>query len=186
MSSKKNETKKKLLTATVNLLEVVENPEDITIRKIAETAGVGVGLINYYYESRDQLIHEAISSRMGSVATVMENIEEDVIDPVKYLKEMLITMADIGIKDSKMNKYSAEYELVKGDFSLCLYLLPILRRIFNEKKTEVELRLLAIQIIVAFQSIYLRQEAFHMFTGLDIENRCDRELAINMIINNLV
>ncbi len=186
MSSRKNVSKKKLLDATAVLLDTTDNPDDITVRKIAEAAGVGVGLINYYYESRDQLIHEAVSLKMASLASIMEHQEDSSNDPVQYLKEMLISISDIGMKDRKMYKISAEYELLNGDFGTCLYLLPILRKIYNGKKSETDLRLLAFQIIIAMQSISLRQQAFHMYSGIDIENKSGRDGLINLIIDNLI
>jgi AcrR family transcriptional regulator len=186
MSTKKETAKRKLLEAAASLLEATENPDDVTVRKIAEMAGVGVGLINYYFESRDQLIHEAIAMKMVSLASFIENHDEYRNNPVQYLKNLLISMSDIGMKDRKLNKVSAEYELLNGDFSVCLYLLPALREIYNGKKSETELRLLAYQIIIPFQSIYIRQQAFHMYSGINIENKNERDYLIGSIVDNLI
>lgn len=186
MSTRKEAAKRKLLEATASLLETTVNPDDITVRQIAETAGVGVGLINYYFESRDQLIHEAVSMKMDSLASFVANQDEYTNDPIQYLKNLLISMSDIGMKDSKLNKISAEYELLNGDFSACLYLLPVLRKIYNGKKSETDLRLLAYQLIIVFQSIYIRQQAFHMYSGINIENKSERDLLISLIVDNLL
>ena len=186
MNSRKETAKKKLLDATTALLDTTDNPDDITVRKIAETAGVGVGLINYYFESRDQLIHEAVSLKMDFLASIMKNQDDGSSDPKQNIKHILISMSDIGMKDQKMNKISVEYELLNGDFNACLYLLPILRKIYNGQKSETDLRLLAFQIIIAFQSIYLRQQAFHMYSGINIENKSERDCLISSIVDNLI
>lgn len=186
MCSKKEETKKKILEVTMALLDTVENPDDITVRKIAESAGIGVGLINYYYESRDNLINEAVSTKMESMAEIMDNLSGNLSNPIKYLKEMLMTMSDIGMKNSKISRFSIEHELLKGDFRICLYLLPVLRKIYNDSKQETDLRLIAFQIIAAMQSVYLRREAFLMLTGIDIEIKKDRDKLIESILDNLL
>ena len=186
MGSKKEETKKKIMEVTIALLDSVENPDDITVRKIAESAGIGVGLINYYYESRDNLIKEAVSMKMESMAEIMEKLSGDLSNPIKYLKEMLMTMSDTAMKNNRLNKFSIEYDLLKGNFRICLYLLPVLRKIYNDSKPETDLRLIAFQIIVAMQSIYLRQEAFHMLTGIDIEIKKERDKLIDSIVENLI
>lgn len=186
MSSKKEETKKKIMEVTMNLVDSVENPDDITVRKIAESAGVGVGLINYYYGSRDNLIKEAASMKMESMAEIMEKLDGDLSNPVKYLKEMLMMMSDTAMKNSRFSKFSVEYDLLKGNFRICLYLLPVLRKIFDESKSETDLRLIAFQIIVAMQSVYVRQEAFHMLTGIDIEIKKERDTLIDSIVDNLI
>ncbi len=72
MGSKKEATKKKIIGATLDLLDQSENPEDITVRKIAEAAGIGPGLISYHYQSRDNLINEAVSIKLMSLAAIME------------------------------------------------------------------------------------------------------------------
>lgn len=186
MGSKKEDTKKKIIEVTNKLLDAAENPEDITVRKIAEAAGIGVGLINYHYASRDNLIKEVISMKMESLAEIMEKLDGDLSDPTKYLKEMLMMMSDTAMKNHKLNKFSVEYDLLKGNFRVCLYLLPVLRKIYNGGKSETDLRLIAFQIIVAMQNVYLRQEAFHMLTGINIEIKNERDTLVNSIVDNLI
>jgi AcrR family transcriptional regulator len=186
MGSRKEETKNKIMDITVNLLETEQNPNDITVRRIAQEAGIGVGLINYYYGSRDNLMKEAVSVKMESIAEIMGNLDKELSNPMEYLKTMLVIMSDTAMKNSKLNKLSAEYDLIKGDFRICLYLLPILRKIYPDGKSETDLRLIAFQIIVAMQSIYLRQEAFHMLTGIDIGIKRERDALIGSIVDNLI
>ncbi|MFT8313731.1 MAG: hypothetical protein ABF633_05675 [Clostridium sp.] len=76
--------------------------------------------------------------------------------------------------------------MLKGNFRVCLYLIPVLRKIYNDSKSETDLRLIAFQIIVAVQSVYLRQEAFHILTGIDIDIKRERDNLINSIVNNLI
>jgi hypothetical protein len=107
-------------------------------------------------------------------------------DPVGYLKEMLIMMSDIAIKNSKLNKISVEYELLKGDLKICLTLLPILRKIFEGKKSEAEIRFIAYQIIVTTQSIYIRQDAFYLYSSVNIENKAERDELLKELVDNLI
>lgn len=186
MTSKKEETKKRIIEATSDLLDSVENPEDITIRQIAEEAGIGVGLINYHFASKEKLMNEVISIKMQSMAGTLEKLEEYKGDPIKYLKGMLINMSDVAVKNRSLSKMSIEYDLLKGDFKICLYLLPILREIFKDNKSETNLQLIAFQIIVATQSVFLREEAFHMLTGINIEVKAERDCLIDSIVDNLI
>ena len=186
MASKKEETKKKIIEVTTALLDTVENPDNITIRQIAELAGIGVGLINYHFTSRENLMYEAVSVKMESLAGTMDNMDQYKDDPLKYLKEMLINMSDIAMKNRRFNKISVEYDLLKGNFKICLYLLPVLRKIYGDSKSETELRLIAFQIIVTTQSIYLRDDAFHMLTGINVEVKTERDNLLNTIVDNLI
>jgi AcrR family transcriptional regulator len=186
LSTKKEETKKKILEVTVDLLDTIENPDNITVRKIAQAAGVGAGLINYYFESRDDLIKAAVAQKMVSMAEIMESLKEDSGNPKEYLKNVLTAMSDTAMKDRRLNKISAEYDLVKGDFKICLYLQPVLRKIYQDSKSETDLRLIAFQLIVTLQSVYLRQDAFHLLTGIDAGIKKERDNLINSIVDNLI
>ncbi|MBP5331919.1 MAG: helix-turn-helix transcriptional regulator [Lachnospiraceae bacterium] len=61
MSAK--ETKEKILKCTTELiLERGGDISNVTIRTIAARAGIGVGLTNHYFESKEQLVEECIES----------------------------------------------------------------------------------------------------------------------------
>ncbi len=61
MSAK--ETKEKILKCTTELiLERGGDISNVTIRTIAARAGIGVGLTNHYFSSKEQLIEECIAS----------------------------------------------------------------------------------------------------------------------------
>lgn len=186
MSLKRDDTKKRILEVTMDLLESTENPDDVTVRRIAEAAGIGTGLINYHFNSRDNLVKEAVTGKMESLAEIIEKLDGDSSNPKKYLEETLIAMSDTAMKNHKLNKLSVEYDLLKGDFRIYLYLIPVLKKIYNESKSETDLRLISFQLIVTMQSIYLRQEAFHMLTGINIELKSERDSLIKSIVQNLI
>lgn len=54
---KKNSTKERIVKSTIKLMQASKgNPRTITIRDIAQKAKVGVGLINYHFQSKDKLL----------------------------------------------------------------------------------------------------------------------------------
>lgn len=185
MGDKSAETKARILKATQRLLEGTD-PEKITIREIAAEAGIGIGLINYHFKTRDNLIREAVGTRLTSMAEIMENLEGDAGNPAEYLKRMLKAMSDVAMKNPKLTRVSVEYEMLKGNYRICLYLLPALKAATRGERSETELRLIAFQIIVALQNVYLRQDAFHFLTGIDIEKKDERDKLIHSIVDNLI
>ncbi|MGV8906076.1 MAG: TetR/AcrR family transcriptional regulator [Acetobacterium sp.] len=186
MISKKEETRKRILAVTAALLNATENPDEVTVRKISEMAGVSVGLINYHFISRENLLHEIVSQEMQSVAGTFEMVNNYEDNPLKFLKEKLIHMSDMAMQNRMFNKISLEHDMIKGDFEICLYLVPILKEIFGECKSETQLRLVAFQIIVATQSIFLRQEAFQKLTGINVEIKEERDDLINSIVDDII
>ncbi len=52
MKSNDKDARERIIEVTLNLLNEVDDIEEITVRKIAERANVGVGLINYHFKQR--------------------------------------------------------------------------------------------------------------------------------------
>nr|HML49486.1 TetR/AcrR family transcriptional regulator [Clostridia bacterium] len=65
---KSKKTREKILEAALALLEEGgRDVESITIRGIAERAGVSVGLINHHFGSKEQLIEQCVQRIIGGV-----------------------------------------------------------------------------------------------------------------------
>ena len=56
----KVETKEHILNAAVKLIQEGREPADITVRDIAAEADVQVGMINYYFRTKDELMYQAV------------------------------------------------------------------------------------------------------------------------------
>lgn len=62
------ETKELIIRETIKLIQEMNgNVEQITIRKIAERSGVGVGLINHYFESKKTLLETCVQKVISGV-----------------------------------------------------------------------------------------------------------------------
>ena len=60
-TEKSLQTKQRIQAATTDLIQRSEgNLAQVTMRAIAQQAGVSVGLINHYFTSKDQLIEACV------------------------------------------------------------------------------------------------------------------------------
>ncbi len=63
--------KEKLIMVTIELITGGGgNIEDITTRAIAQKAGVGVGLVNYHFQTKDNLIEICVGRIIRNVISV--------------------------------------------------------------------------------------------------------------------
>src|SRR5215472_17800248 len=51
-------------------------PDAITFRRVAERAGVPLGSLTYYFESREELLREAFRLYLSEAAAFVRNVEE--------------------------------------------------------------------------------------------------------------
>ena len=76
------ETKEKILKCTTELiLERGGDIRGVTIRMIAERAGIGVGLTNHYFSSKEQLVKECIDSVFEELFGILTGKKEAETEP---------------------------------------------------------------------------------------------------------
>src|SRR5512145_1474653 len=125
MTTDELDPKKRILQAAMELLNEKE-PQGITVRKIAERAGVGIGLINYHFQSKDRLLNEAVGGSMGvAAARWLDANEEEYPDPVLRLKNLLKETSTIGVRFPALLQIALSFELQHGNFSVPQLIVPI-------------------------------------------------------------
>lgn len=184
--NKEINAKDKIIKATIEILNEVGEPDKITIRQIAERANVGVGLINYHFQTKEKLLYTAVSDTMSEMAVQLQMLNADENeDPVQKLTTMLIELTDFAARHSKMSLILAAYDLEQGNMETPLYLMPILRKIYGNRKEEIEMRIIALEIITTLQVICTRSEVFKLYSGIDINIKSQRDTLINTIIKSV-
>jgi AcrR family transcriptional regulator len=179
-----NETKEKILRTAQAMLQEGLSAEDITVRQIAARAGIGIGTINYHYQSKDKLLSDAVSGLMTVLANELE-YDNGISDPFQKLKQFLMTIGEMSLKYYEISRIHVTYELEQGDFSICYYIVPLLKEIFKSTRNETEIKLVAIELITSMQSIFLKKEAFFRYTGINLQDPGQREEALNIFLKRL-
>jgi len=77
-------------------------------------------------------------------------------------------------------------EITEGHMQAPLYLIPILKEMFGDDLDEMQLRIIALQILQPLQLSALNPSAFHMYSGIDISDPEQRNRFIDMLIDNLI
>jgi AcrR family transcriptional regulator len=180
-------TKEKILAATVALLKEEENPDRITVRQIAERAGVAVGAINYHFQSKDSLVNRAIRQMITDAATPWyESARRDDSDPATQLRQLTKDGVTAAFRYHKMSTHSLIYWVLNSEFEVETQILPLLREIYGQRKGETELRLLAFELVTTIQVAVLRRDAFRRFVGIDLKSAAEREAMLDTLISHLL
>lgn len=185
MTMSDSDAKQRILKAAISLMDETKDSDKITIREIAGRAGVGVGLINYHFQTRENLLYAAIGEYMLEVISAMRESSKSE-SPVENLKAMLKAMGDISERHEKQMRIGAQYELMQGELSAANYLLPLLREIYMDKKDETVLRVMALDIIATTSLGLLRHDVFFKFTGLNMKDKKQRDRFIDIIVENYI
>lgn len=181
------ESKERILTAAMALLNEVDDPAKITVRQIAERAQVGTGAINYHFQSKDNLINQAVSRIIeGTAANWYEPLQHQEIDAVTRLKRLIKDTARAVTRYDKFMRITISYGLLHGEMETSTLILPLLREIVGSAMSEKELRVLAFQLIVPTQVAYLQAEAFRRYAGVDLRDDDQRDMLLDMMVDHLI
>jgi Transcriptional regulator len=172
---KSNETKSRIFQAAMELMNELGDVEPITMRDIAKRAKVSLGLINYYFASKEELLMSAMSDRLIKMhKELLAKCQESKGDATEKLITMLSDLANYMFDYEIINRKMLEYVLTKGDMESVSFCLPLLREIYSGEIDEITLRIKAFRIITILQSVFMRCFDFMDFTGIDFSNKEQR------------
>ncbi|MBA4688159.1 MAG: TetR/AcrR family transcriptional regulator [Candidatus Galacturonibacter soehngenii] len=187
MNQQEKDTRQLIIDTAKDLINETGNIEEITVRQIAKRAEVGIGLINYHFKSKDNLLSEAVGDVMSEmICKFTKEDSNSMIPPVVKLKALLKELYSFAGRNEKLIHFILNREVVGGDFKTALYLISFLKEIFGENEEEMKLRIIALQILLPIQVTGLNEESFLMYSGIDLSNVEQRERFIDALINNLM
>ncbi len=185
MSSNEQDLRQKLIETTKSLMDEADDIGKITVRQIAEKAGVATGLVNYHFKSKDNLISIAIGDVMVRVISeITESDDYSPMEPDLRLRIMLKKLCDVAGNDKKMIRFMMLREMTEGSMQAPLYII-LLKEIFGEQKDDMQLRIIALQLIQPIQASAINAASFHMYSGIDLTNSEQRNYFIDVLVDNL-
>jgi AcrR family transcriptional regulator len=180
------DAKEKLLQATLAILGEGIDPELITTRDIAKRAGLNIALINYHFQSKDNLIEQAIEIKMTGIADEMYDPKNFSESPVERLRNMLKKNTEFGLRYYPLMKKGLAFEIKNGSLTTVRAVLPLLQEIFQANKSERELYLLALQLLIPLQIMGIYPEVYQKNLNVNIRNTVDVNNVIDILIDNLL
>ena len=179
--------RERIFQAAVELLNEEPNTDAITVRRIAERADVGIGAVNYYYQSKDHLLNDAVGAMMRTEAAkwITPSAQEP-SDPEARLRSLLKQTSLIGIRYPHLLELMIRFELEHGQFTVAEIVTPLLRELWGGERSEADIRLAAVQLISSLQISFLRRAEVARFTGYRLDDAAQLEQVIDRLIDNLL
>jgi AcrR family transcriptional regulator len=177
----RKESRSRILEATMALLQETHNISTLTVRMIAKKAGVGVGLVNYHFGDKQNLVRESVRVFIGrqiikgygmrppEAATLRGRIAALLRGPMDFLAEfprisrvsILYDLSSPAAADNSDDTYS---ELEKALRSI----MPV-----EAIPPDFNVRLWAVMGMI--HEAFLRQERLKTRTGYDFSIAKDRD-----------
>lgn len=157
--------------------------DDMTMRAIADEAGVGLGLINYHFGSKRDLLLAAAEELIGGPQEGLR--EHDLTDPrldaeTRIRRTLRERMRALEAEPS-VARWLAQEELVAGDLDGARAFMIPLREHLGAERTDLELRLLALILWAVPLVLSLYAAGSSRFLDLDLLSWSGRETAMDIL-----
>jgi len=186
MKHESSDSKERILDSMVKLLMERKDISKITTRQIAELANVNSALINYYYQSKENLVFKAVEICMENIAKELFVEDTPNENPVGRLKNMIKTFSGFAFNNYYLSEIAISNEIRHGSITTNTIFLPLLKEIFKESKTEIELKLIALQIITPMQVLFLNASDYKVYLSKDLYNEQIRNEVLDHMIDNIL
>lgn len=186
-----NDAKERLIDVTIKMICQGKKPSEITVKDITEKAEVGNGMVNYHFQSKDNLIRLAVKKVMNCATKLLgEKIKpEENKPPIERLTIILKEVVNFIAKNSEIskiailddlenNKETAHLLSSEESYNKCL------KDMYGDDMNKLWIKNYLIAGYINY--IFLKAEKIKNETGFDFYSKEDREKAIENLVQELV
>ena len=181
-------TKDKLIDATMYLMEEMDEPLLVTSRQIAAKADVKPAMINYCFGSRENLIYQTFQKQYLNFLEdkeISKLIASD-ITPRELLKKLHFIVAKCLVENPKFTKAITPFVLFNRDLSQESFSFAYVKKHYAGRKTDKECKLIAYEMSSMMQLIICRKEDIKKDFGIDLNKEKELKKYIDMRIDLLL
>jgi AcrR family transcriptional regulator len=188
MMKKESGTRERILEAAMALIGEQGGAEGLTMRDIAARAGVGLGLANYHYQTKENLVslcaQRASGAFLGGFGERYMRLDLEPAAKIRQLaKEYLSSLAaDPGLSRASLAHGFLTPSPGDGTDGVAEAFLPLVREACAGKATEREARMLCHMLFCSLQAAFLRGGAFKETMGLDVNDEKQRDQLVDLTI----
>jgi AcrR family transcriptional regulator len=181
---KSDEVKEKIIEATIGLItESNGDVADINTRAIADKAKVGVGLINYHFQTKDNLIEICVQQIIDKVVSSFKPKGVENLAGINSLTDAAIRVFDFLFGNPAVSRISILGDLSRyslhnnSDNTKKGFMLAMGEDMNNEEKN-----LLAFTLTSAMQTAFLSNHVSKEIIGYDFSKKADRDIFITDLV----
>lgn len=171
-----------IIQATIALIEEKgEQLNTITVREICKKANVGLGLVNYYFENKDNLISFCVEKIINGIVEKFAAIREQTknfspFEKLDYLGNMTLDFLFDHYTVSKISIMTDMQSPKENDNTLRTYAayLPLVSAC-RPDWTENKVKRMTYCLITTMQQSFLRSDMIFISQGVNLRDKTERK-----------
>ena len=189
MTKRDTETREKIIEVTTQLIREHGGTESMTTRDIAARAGVGVGLVNYHFQTKEHLLdlctQKIISRVIDGFDAFVGSLDMPPVDKLRFLlkENMRFLTANPGIsRASILHDIHTPGDGDNTAQTLRAY-LPVVREACGAGTDEAHVLAVTHSLIFTLQILFLRGSIGAQTSGCDPADPEQRDRFIDTLID---
>lgn len=187
------DNKEKIIQSTIKIIEENgEHLEEVTVRKICKRAGVGLGLVNYHFKNKDNLIEICVERMINDVVDNFQQIREKTeeytpFEKLEYLGNMTLDFLFEHYAISKMSiladmRMPKDNDNTNRTFSAYLPLVAACCPDLDEQSVRRK----TFCLITVMQQMFLRNDTVSKLMDIDLTKKENRKLWHTQILHDIL
>ena len=187
------DSKEAMIQAAITLIEEKgDHLEEITVREICKNAGVGLGLVNYHFGSKDKLIEVCVERMINGIVEQFRSIREktDGFTPFEKLEYLGNMTLDFLFRHYAVSRISvlADMNHPKPDdntnrtYAAYLPLVAACRPDWDEHTVKRK----TFCLISVMQQTFLRYETAQAILDIDLRQKENRRMWHTQILHDIL
>lgn len=185
--------KEAIVQAATALMEEKENHlDEITVREICKRAGVGLGMVNYHFGSKENLVGLCVERKINAVIGQFRKMQEETDDlaPLEKLELLGNMTLNFLFGHGSISKISVLADMQSpgiGDNTHRTYqaYLPLVAACRPDWEEET-VRRKTFCLITIMQQAFLRQEVVSQMLGVDLGTETGRRAFHAQILHDIL
>ena len=186
--SKKSDLKEQIIESVIELIKDSGGDVNyITTRRIAEKAGVGIGLINYHFQTKENLIKLCVQRSIHEMLSAIRSSTNEAITTKDKLIQMGKMICDFYISNTAVSRMSilADLQSAAQSDNVGSHNEGAINAIFADSAlNDKDKTIIPIIFRSTIQFALLRKEAM-VTVGYDFDSKKDRDAFVESVAEKL-
>lgn len=185
---KSDETRARIRSAATEIIcETAGDVEKLSIRAIAERAGVGVGLINHYFGSKENLVEVCVEAVIEGVIGAFRPDVSGCRTPAEEPARVACLVMDFLMDNPEISRISilSDMKRPKAMGNTMRTVMGLWRRMSGGGMTALE-KEKAFTVVAAMQSAFLRRDVLKESLGVDMYDKAQRDAFLGRLIEGVL
>lgn len=165
---------------TAELLLSIDDPNELTTRRIAENAGINPAMVNYYFGSKDELLKRVIRGSEKHIAVqYAENTRKAMFDELLSIYETTISYSKYGLTGNAS-------DIAKNVARYSESLSTMVEKYHGGVVNREQCRSAAHQLVSSIMMASLDPITFTDYSKIDIQNKNSMKSMISHQLDTLL